>query len=65
MAVALEWRDKLVGCVQPAPVTIDKLCELIHHCFDTFAVTHETMALVSFSLLVTFNRIGALPKRLR
>ena len=52
-AVALKWRDKLVGYVQPATVDIEELRGFMKKSFDSFVVPDEILALDSFPL--TFN----------
>ncbi|KAE9363953.1 putative nonribosomal peptide synthase [Stipitochalara longipes BDJ] len=52
IAVAFKWREKLVGCIQPATVDVDELREFMNQRFDPFVVPDEIVALDSFPLNV-------------
>ncbi|KAJ5496623.1 nonribosomal peptide synthase [Penicillium fimorum] len=52
LAVAFKWRDKLVGCVQPATVDTEELRVFMKNNFDPFVVPDEILALDSFPLNV-------------
>ncbi|PGG97402.1 hypothetical protein AJ79_09214 [Helicocarpus griseus UAMH5409] len=50
LAVALKWRDKVLGYVQPATVDVEELREFMKKRFDAFVVPDEILALESFPL---------------
>ncbi|KAL2017248.1 hypothetical protein VTK56DRAFT_2360 [Thermocarpiscus australiensis] len=50
LAVAFMWRDKLVGCVQPATVDPEELRAFMKQRFDAFIVPDEILALDTFPL---------------
>ncbi|KAF2713299.1 putative nonribosomal peptide synthase [Pleomassaria siparia CBS 279.74] len=52
VAVALMWRQKLVGCVQPASVDIVELRAFLKERYDPFVVPDDILALDSFPLTV-------------
>ncbi|KAJ5885365.1 hypothetical protein N7495_009875 [Penicillium taxi] len=52
VAVALMWREKLVGFVQPSTVNIDELCVFLRQQYDPFVVPDNIVALDSFPLTV-------------
>ncbi|KAH8805421.1 putative nonribosomal peptide synthase [Xylogone sp. PMI_703] len=52
LAVALKWKDKLVGYVQPAAVDIEELRLFMKERFDPFVIPDEILALDSFPLNV-------------
>ncbi|KAF9693972.1 hypothetical protein EKO04_007721 [Ascochyta lentis] len=52
VSVALIWRDKLVGYVQPASVDIDELRAFLKEHYDPFVVPDDIVALDSFPLTV-------------
>jgi amino acid adenylation domain-containing protein len=49
-AVALQWRDKLVGYVLPANIDVEKLREFMKERFDSFIIPDEILAMDSFPL---------------
>ncbi|KAJ5752421.1 hypothetical protein N7520_009338 [Penicillium odoratum] len=52
VAVALMWREKLVGFVQPSTVDIDELRAFLRQRYDAFVVPDDLVALDSFPLTV-------------
>lgn len=52
LAVALKWRDRLIGCVQPATVNVAELRDFMTSRFDSFVVPDEIIAMESFPLNV-------------
>lgn len=52
VALALKWRDRLVGFVQPSSVPIDELREFLRLRFDPFVVPDDIVAVDSFPLTV-------------
>ncbi|RMZ69743.1 nonribosomal peptide synthetase 5 [Pyrenophora seminiperda CCB06] len=52
-AVALKWRDRVIGYVQPATVDVEELRNFMKRRFDPFIVPDEIWALSKFPL--TFN----------
>lgn len=51
-AVAVKWRDRLVGCVQPATVDVEELRGFMTERFDPFIVPDEILAIDRFPLNV-------------
>lgn len=52
VAVALMWRDKLVGFIQPSTVDVDELRAFLRGRYDPFIVPDDIVALDSFPLTV-------------
>ncbi|PTB42729.1 hypothetical protein M441DRAFT_57395 [Trichoderma asperellum CBS 433.97] len=52
VALALIWRDKLVGFVQPASVDVDELRAFLKERYDPFVIPDDIVALDSFPLTV-------------
>ena len=49
-AVALKWRDKLIGYIRPATVDSEELRKFMKERFDPFVIPDEILALDSFPL---------------
>ncbi|KAI0426467.1 putative nonribosomal peptide synthase [Xylaria sp. FL1042] len=52
LAVALKWRDRLVGCVQPSTVDVEELRGFLKRQLDPFVVPDLLLAMDNFPLNV-------------
>ncbi|RBA17287.1 hypothetical protein FPRO05_02011 [Fusarium proliferatum] len=50
VAVAFKWRERLVGCIQPANVNIEELRQFMKERYDPFIIPDIIVALDSFPL---------------
>lgn len=50
VAVAFKWRERLVGCIQPASVNIEELRQFMKERYDPFIIPDIIVALDSFPL---------------